>query len=61
MILNPEYYVEMSVFVLVRWRLLKPILALNCRLQIDQVNDFCTKSDDGQLALVFRSLCFLSV
>ena len=38
-----------------------PILALNCRLQIEQVNSDCAESDDGPLALPFSftdSLCF---
>ena len=38
----------------------KPILALNCRLQIEQVNSDCAESDDGPLALAFLSLRFLS-
>ena len=36
------------------------ILALNCRLQIEQVNSDCAESDDGPLALAFLSLRFLS-
>ena len=36
------------------------ILALNCQLQIEQVNSDCTNSDDDPLALVLRSLRFLS-
>ena len=39
-ILNPEWLYE-------------PILALNCRLQIEQVNSDCAESDDGPLALAF--------
>ena len=35
-------------------------LALNCRLQIEQVNSDCAESDDGPLALAFLSLRFLS-
>ena len=38
----------------------KPILALNCRLQIEHLNSDCAETDDGSLALAFRSLCFLS-
>ena len=44
----------------VRWLLYKPILALNCRLQIEQVNSDCAEFDDGPLALAFLSLRFLS-
>ena len=44
----------------VRWWLYKPILALNCRLQIEQVNSDCAESDDGPLVLAFLSLRFLS-
>ena len=36
------------------------ILALKCRLQIEQVNSDCAESDDGPLALAFLSLRFLS-
>ena len=42
-----------------RW-LYKPILALNCRLQIEQVNSDCAETDDGSFALAFLSLRFLS-
>ena len=42
-----------------RW-LYKQIFALNCRLQIEQVNSDCAESDDGPLALAFLSLRFLS-
>ena len=45
-----------------------PILALNCRLQIEQVNSDCAESDDGSLDLAYPfftlpfsftdSLCF---
>ena len=42
-----------------RW-LYKPILALNCRLQIEQVNADSAESDDGPLALAFLSLRFIS-
>ena len=45
----------------VRLRLYKPILALNCRLEIEQVNSDCAESDDGPLAPAFLSLRFLSV
>ena len=45
----------------VRWWLYKPILALNCRLQIEHVNSDCAETDDGSLALAFLSLRFLSV
>ena len=38
----------------------KPILALNCRLQIEHVNSDCAETDDGSLALAFLSLRFLS-
>ena len=43
----------------------KPILALNCWLQIEQVNSDCAESDDGPLALALPfsftdSLCFKS-
>ena len=38
------------VCLCVRWWLYKPILALNCRLQIEQVNSDCAESDDGPLA-----------
>ena len=44
----------------VRKWLYTPILALNCRLQIEQVNSDCAESDDGPLALAFLSLRFLS-
>ena len=37
-----------------RW-LYKPILALNCRLQIEHVNLDCAETDDGSLALAFLS------
>ena len=40
--------------------LYKPILALNCRLQKEQVNSDCAESDDGPLALAFLSLRFLA-
>ena len=40
--------------------LYKPILDLDCRLQIEQVNSGCAESDDGPLALAFLSLRFLS-
>ena len=40
--------------------LYKPNLALNCRLQIEQVNTDCAESDDGALGLVVLSLRFLS-
>ena len=40
--------------------LCKPILALNCRLQIEHVNSDCAESDDDPLTLAFRSLRFLS-
>ena len=36
----------------------KHILALNCRLQIEQVNSDCAESDDGPLALAFLSTSF---
>ena len=36
------------------------ILALKCRLQIEQVSSDCAESDDGPLAVVFLSLRFLS-
>ena len=39
---------------------LKPLFALNNRLQIEHVNSDCTESDDDALALAFRSLRFLS-
>ena len=38
----------------------KPILALNCRFQIEHVNSVCAETDNGSLALAFRSLRFLS-
>ena len=38
----------------------KPILALNCRLQIEHLNSDCAETDDGSLALAFLSLRFLS-
>ena len=59
-ILNPEYYAFMCVCVFVVCSLYKPILALNCRLQIEQVNSDCAESDDGPLALACLSLCFFS-
>ena len=40
----------------VRCWLYKPILALNCRLQIEHVNSDCAETDDGSLALAFLSL-----
>ena len=40
--------------------LLKPTFALNCRLQIEQVNTYCDDSDVDPLALSLRSLRFLS-
>ena len=38
---------------------LEPILALNCRLQLQQVNSDCKDSDVDSLAFVLRSLRFL--
>ena len=38
----------------------KPILALNCRLQIEHVKSDCAESDNKSLALAFPSLRFLS-
>ena len=43
----------------VRCWLYEPILALNCRLQIEQVNSDCAESDDGSLALAFLSLRYI--
>ena len=40
--------------------LYKPILALNCLLQIEQVDSDCAEPDDGPFALAFLSLRFLS-
>ena len=40
--------------------LYKSFVALNCQLQIEQVNLGCAKSDDGLLPLAFLSLRFLS-
>ena len=37
-----------------------PILALNCRLQTEQISSDCIDSDDDLLALVLHSLRFLS-
>ena len=41
-------------------RLLKPIFALNCRLQVEQVNSGNNDIGDYPLALALRSLRFLS-
>ena len=43
-------------------RLIRPIFffALNCLLQIEQVNSENDDSDDDPLALALPSLCFLS-
>ena len=38
---------DVCVCLCVRYWLYKPILALNCRLQIEQVNSDCSESDDG--------------
>ena len=41
--------------------LIRPILALNCQLQIEQVNSENDDSDDDPLALcAFAQLCYLS-
>ena len=42
----------------VLWWLIKPICALNCLLQIEQVNSENDDSDDERLTLALRSLCF---
>ena len=38
----------------------KPIMALNCGLQINYVKSDCVESHDEPWPLAFRSLCFLS-
>ena len=53
-ILNPGYYMFMYECVI------KQTLALNCRLQIEQVNTDCNDSDDDPLAFSLLSLRFLS-
>ena len=58
-ILIPEYLAFMCVCVFVDG-CISQFLALNCRLQIEQVNMDCAESDDGPLALAFLSLRFLS-
>ena len=58
-ILNPEI-LGVYVCLCVRSWLYEPILTLNCRFQIEQVNLDCAESDDGPLALAFLSLRILS-
>ena len=48
------------MFVCSLMAMYKPMLAINCRLQIEQVNSDCAESDDGPLALAFLSSRFLS-
>ena len=38
---------------------IRPSLALNCRLQIEQVNSDCAESDDGPLGLAFLGLRYV--
>ena len=48
----------MMVFLISERRTIRLILALNCRLQVEQVN--VMESADGPLVLALRSLRFLS-
>ena len=55
-----SWLLSVYVWLCVRRWLGKPILALNCRLQIEHVNSDCAESDDDPLALDFLSVRFLS-
>ena len=57
--ISPEYRVFMCICVFVDY-CFSHYFALNCRLQIENINPDCTESDDDHLTLVFRSLSFLS-
>ena len=50
----------MHVWLCVWWLLCKPILALNCRFQIQHVKSDCAESDDHPLAFACVLYAFLS-
>ena len=56
---NPNQLCELLLFVVLRW-LMRPILALNCILKIEQERSEKESRIGDALALAFRCACFCS-